>query len=249
MRPERDLEAGSLPLDRIVGLRQAWGEAGAEDVLAGVLAEFPGEVAIVSSFGAEAAVLLHMVSRVDPGAPVILVDTLMLFEATLEYQQELSRHLGLTNVIRVRPDALELEAADPEGTLNRSDPDACCSVRKVVPLERALAGFRVTVSGRKRFQASTRAALGVFEADGAQLRVNPLARWSARDLADYMEAHDLPRHPLVAKGYLSIGCSPCTTRVAAGEDPRAGRWRGTDKVECGIHFAADGSVQRAVAAA
>jgi phosphoadenosine phosphosulfate reductase len=242
------LDAGALratPLDRIEGLRLTYEEASAEDVLAGVLAEFPGEVALVSSFGAEAAVLLRMVAEIDPATPVLMIDSLMLFEETLEYQRDLSRHLGLTNVQHLHPDVTDLARLDPDDTLHQRDQDACCVVRKVAPLDRALRRWPVTITGRKRFQASTRAELEVFEADGPRLRVNPLANWRSGELRAYMDRHDLPRHPLVAKGYPSIGCAPCTTRVLPGEDERAGRWRGSDKVECGIHFGADGRILRA----
>jgi phosphoadenosine phosphosulfate reductase len=242
------LDAGALratPLDRIEGLRLTYEDASAEDVLAGVLAEFPGEVALVSSFGAEAAVLLRMVAEIDPATPVLMIDSLMLFEETLEYQRDLSRHLGLTNVQHLHPDVTDLARLDPDDTLHQRDQDACCVVRKVAPLDRALRRWPVTITGRKRFQASTRAELEVFEADGPRLRVNPLANWRSGELRAYMDRHDLPRHPLVAKGYPSIGCAPCTTRVLPGEDERAGRWRGRDKVECGIHFGADGRILRA----
>ena len=236
----------AAPLDRVETLRLTYDdEAPAEDVLAGVLAEFPDEVAMVSSFGAEAAVLLKMVADLDPDLPVLMIDSLMLFEETLEYQRTLSHHLGLRNVQHLRPDPMDLARLDPDGTLHQRDTDACCDIRKVVPLDRALVRWPVAITGRKRFQASTRARLEIFEEDGARLKVNPLARWSAQDLRDYMDAHDLPRHPLVAKGFRSIGCWPCTTPVADGEDDRAGRWRGSDKVECGIHFGTDGRVLRA----
>lgn len=242
---EREGNLTGFALDRAAGLRMTYRDAHPADVLAGVLAEFPGEAALVSSFGADAAVLLHMAAQVDRDLPVLLVDTLMLFEETLQYQRDLSAHLGLRNVQHIRPNPVDLARLDPDGTLNARDTDTCCDIRKVLPLERALEPYSVLISGRKRFQASTRATLGVFEADGGHLRVNPLAEWTARDLADYMTAHALPRHPLVAKGYPSIGCAPCTTRVAPGEDARAGRWRGSDKVECGIHFGPDGRILRA----
>ena len=174
-----------------------------------------------------------------------MIDSRMLFEETLEYQRSLAAHLGLTNVQHLRPDAMDLTRLDPDDTLHRRDTDACCVIRKVAPLDRALRRWPVSISGRKRFQAATRAALEVFEADGDRLRVNPLALWSADDLRDYMDARDLPRHPLVARGFRSIGCWPCTTPVAEGEDDRAGRWRGSEKVECGIHFGADGRILRA----
>ena len=240
--PQRALRAD--PLDQLEALRLTFGGARPQDVLAGVFAEFPDQVALVSSFGAEAAVLLHMVAEVDPDLPVLLVDTLMLFQETLDYQADLADRLGLTNLQNLTPDADDLKGADPTGTLHQYDTDACCEIRKVLPLDRALARYPVTVSGRKRFQASTRANIEVFEAHDERLRVNPLATWTAQDVRDYMIAHDLPLHPLVAKGYPSIGCAPCTTPVKPGEDPRAGRWRGTEKVECGIHFGADGRIFR-----
>ncbi len=235
----------SRPLDAIEALSLTFKGASPEMVIAGVRAEFGEQVALVSSFGAEAAVLLHLASKVDKSMPILLIDTLMLFEETLEYQKTLSREFGLTNVVHLRPDPEDLERADPDWTLHQRDQDACCHIRKVLPLERALETWPVVISGRKRFQASTRSSLEVFEADGDRLRVNPLAHWSARDLKAYMDRHDLPRHPMVAKGFPSIGCAPCTTRVQEGEDARAGRWRGTSKVECGIHYGADGRILRA----
>ena len=241
--PQRALKAED-PLDQLEALRLTYGEARPQDVLAGVYAEFPDQVALVSSFGADAAVLLHMVAEIDPGFPVLMLDTLMLFEETLDYQTELAGRLGLTNVQNLRPDPEDVKGADPTGTLHQYDTDACCEIRKVMPLDRGLARYPVTISGRKRFQSATRATLEVFEAHEDRLRINPLAAWSPRDLRDYMVAHDLPLHPLVPRGYPSIGCAPCTTPVKPGEDPRAGRWRGSEKVECGIHFGADGRIFR-----
>jgi phosphoadenosine phosphosulfate reductase len=240
--PRRALRAD--PLDQLEALRLTYGSARPQDVLAGVYAEFPGEVALVSSFGADAAVLLHMVSEIDRGFPVLMLDTLMLFQETLDYQAELAERLGLTNVQNLQPDPDDLKGADPTGTLHQYDTDACCEIRKVLPLDRALERFPVTISGRKRFQSASRAEIEVFEAHDDRLRINPLAAWTAHDIRDYMLAHHLPLHPLVPKGYPSIGCAPCTTPVKSGEDPRAGRWRGTDKVECGIHFGADGRIFR-----
>jgi phosphoadenosine phosphosulfate reductase len=240
--PQRELRAD--PLDQLEALRLTYGSARPQDVLAGVYAEFPDQVALVSSFGADAAVLLHMVSEIDSGFPILMLDTLMLFQETLDYQAELAGALGLTNVQNLQPDAEDLKGADPTGTLHRYDTDACCEIRKVMPLDRALERFPVTISGRKRFQSATRSGIEVFEAHHDRLRINPLAAWTARDIRNYMVAHDLALHPLVPKGYPSIGCAPCTTPVKPGEDPRAGRWRGSDKVECGIHFGADGRIFR-----
>ena len=196
-----------------------------------------GRVALVSSFGAESVVLLHMVSRVAPGLPVLFIDTQMLFPETLDYQRDVSARLGLTNVQVIRAAEAEVARQDPDGTLHQFDANACCDLRKTVPLERALSGFDAWITGRKRFQNSDRAALEFFEPEPpSRLRINPLAHWRAEDVQEYMVENNLPRHPLVARGYPSIGCAPCTSPVKPGEDPRAGRWRGQDKSECGIHF-------------
>jgi phosphoadenosine phosphosulfate reductase len=196
---------------------------------------FPGRIALVSSFGADSAVLLHMVSRVDPATPVVFVDTGQHFPETLAYRDTLCASLGLTNVIVAGPDPATLEAEDPEKFLFASDPDRCCEIRKVLPLASALDGYDAWITGRKGFQSVTRARVPLFEAEGERVKVNPLIGWSASDILDYIRAAGLPPHPLVAKGFPSIGCLPCTSRVAPGEDVRAGRWRGRLKSECGIH--------------
>jgi phosphoadenosine phosphosulfate reductase len=245
MRLDQDVAYRARPLDRIEALRLTYGGARPQDLLAGVYAEFPGEVALISSFGADAAVLLHMAAQIDRDFPVLMLDTLMLFQETLDYQRELASLLGLTNVQNLRPDPADLVRIDPGDTLHQRDTDACCDIRKMRPLERALELFPVSISGRKRFQAATRSRVEVFEAHEDRLRISPLAGWSAPDIRNYMTARGLPSHPLVARGYPSIGCAPCTTPVQPGEDPRAGRWRGSDKQECGIHFGADGRVLRA----
>lgn len=196
-----------------------------------------GKVALVSSFGAESVVLLHMVSVTAPGLPVLFIDTQMLFPETLAYQQEVSARLGLTDVRVIQASRAEVVRHDPGGTLHQTNPDACCDFRKTVPLERALQGFDAWITGRKRFQGGQRVSLDFFEPEPPlRLRVNPLAHWRPEDVQDYMIENNLPRHPLVAQGYPSIGCAPCTSPVSAGEDLRAGRWRGNDKTECGIHF-------------
>jgi phosphoadenosine phosphosulfate reductase len=203
-----------------------------------------GRVAMVSSFGAESVALLHMVALVDRATPVLFIDTEMLFPETLAYQREVADWLGLRDLRVIRASRTRMAARDPEGLLHQSDPDACCALRKTEPLEHALAPFDAWITGRKRFQSGSRAALEFFEAEGAdRIKINPLAHWAREDVADYMVNNRLPRHPLVARGYPSIGCAPCTTPVAAGEDPRAGRWRGSEKEECGIHFV-DGRMVR-----
>lgn len=208
-----------------------------------------GQVALVSSFGAESVVLLHMVSVVAPGLPVLFIDTQMLFPETLAYQREVADRLSLTNVQVITASDAEIAAHDPDGTLNKTNPDACCDFRKTVPLERVLSGYDAWITGRKRFQNGQRAALEFFEPEPpSRLRVNPLAHWRPEDVQDYMIENRLPRHPLVAQGYPSIGCAPCTSAVAPGEDPRSGRWRGQEKSECGIHFIGGRMVRRKVSA-
>ena len=202
-----------------------------------ILRDYRGRIALVSSFGAESIVLLDMVATISPSTPVLLNETGMLFPETLEYQREVSAKLGLSNVQLVRPTRQRLTAVDPDDMLHRFDTDACCNLRKREPLKRALAPFDAWITGRNRFQNSLRAELEEIEQDDdGKMKVNPLARWTATDIAAYLDRHALPRHPLVAQGYPSIGCEPCTSRVADGEDPRAGRWRGSDKTECGIHY-------------
>lgn len=221
--------------DLIARLQDRYAEAPAAEILVAALHAFPGRIAIVSSFGADSAVLLHQAATIDRSIPVVFVDTGRHFPETLAYRDALAERLGLTGLRSVGPLAREAETLDPELTRAVWDPDGCCAFRKVEPLARALVDFDAWISGRKRFQAATRAGLPVFEIEGGHAKVNPLARWDADDLAVYAQAHDLPQHPLVALGYLSIGCAPCTSPVVAGEASRAGRWRGLEKTECGIH--------------
>lgn len=223
--------------DRAAGLNAAYRNHSAFAVMSRALDDpSVGQVALVSSFGAESVVLLHMLSVMDRRRPVLFLETGMLFAETLDYQRDVADRLGLTDLRVIRPDQGAVAALDLDGTLNARDTDACCALRKVRPLEAALAPFDAWITGRKRFQSGTRAALEFFEPDGSRLKINPLACWTPDDVRDYMDNNRLPRHPLVAKGFPSIGCAPCTTAVRPGEDPRAGRWRGKAKEECGIHF-------------
>ena len=207
-----------------------------------------GPVAVVSSFGAESVVLLHMVAQIDPTTPVIFLDTEMLFAETLQYQKDVAQSLGLTDIRVITPNRNEVLVKDVDGLLHQADIDACCHLRKVQPLADALSEFGGWVSGRKRFQSGSRAAIAHFEKDARKIKANPLANWTRDDLAAYMTKHKLPRHPLVAQGYPSIGCMPCTTRVGSHEDPRAGRWRDAPKSECGIHFEDGKAAKSGVAA-
>lgn len=198
---------------------------------------FAGRIAVVSSFGAEAALLLDEVARIDPATPVIFLETGKHFPETLRYRDRLIDRLSLSDVRSVQPEPRELDLEDPDARLWSRRPDLCCHVRKVLPLERALAGFDAWVTGRKRFQNGSRRKLPQLELEDGRIKVNPLAHWSQAEIDAAFAARDLPRHPLLAEGYPSIGCLPCTRRVGEGEDPRAGRWAGQAKTECGIHKA------------
>ena len=194
-------------------------------------------LAVVSSFGTELAALLKVMADVDSAIPVIFLDTGWLFEETLAYRDTLIATLGLRDVRSVRPLDEALSRQDPDRELWFSDPDACCRIRKVEPLARALEPFSAWINGRKRFQGGVRADIPVAEDDGARLKFNPFANVSRAEIEAIYKLAKLPRHPLVASGYLSVGCMPCSSRAAAGEEARAGRWRGRPKTECGIHTA------------
>ncbi|MBO1324148.1 phosphoadenylyl-sulfate reductase [Acetobacter sp. TBRC 12305] len=198
-------------------------------------------VGVLSSFGAESALLLSMVAQADPEMPVLFLDTGRHFPETLAYRHDLAQDLGLRNVIDIAPDARKVAERDPTGELWAFDPDACCGLRKVEPLRVASLPYMALVTGRKRGQASTRAQLNVVEhrqekGERDQIRLNPLAFWTAQDITAEMARRGLPPHPLVAEGYLSIGCAPCTQPVHGAQDARAGRWAGLNKTECGIHL-------------
>jgi phosphoadenosine phosphosulfate reductase len=234
------LEAPLAPIGRrVAALNDRFRHHGAFAVLERAMTDPEvGRIALVSSFGAESVVLLHMVAVLDRSTPVLFLDTAMLFSETLAYQADLAAGLGLTDVRIVTPDPLDLFHRDPDGLLHQQDPDACCRLRKTGPLQGALAQFDAWITGRKRFQGPARADLEFFETEGdRRIKINPLAHWGRADVLDYILNNRLPRHPLVARGFRSIGCAPCTSVVHQDEDDRAGRWRGFEKQECGIHFA------------
>jgi phosphoadenosine phosphosulfate reductase len=197
---------------------------------------FPGRIALVSSFGADSVVLLHMVSEIDSSVPVVFIDSGRHFPETLAYRDEICAHLKLSNVIVASPDPAALGAEDAEERLFASDPDRCCHIRKTLPLAKVLERFEAWITGRKAHQTLQRTELSMFESEGNRVKLNPLASWSAADVLYYIDRAGLPRHPLIDKGYASIGCQPCTSAVSPGEDLRAGRWRGCEKTECGIHL-------------
>ncbi|WP_404403189.1 phosphoadenylyl-sulfate reductase [Pelagibacterium halotolerans] len=228
----------------IIALNGMFDEMDAEGVLRQAAEELlPDDLAIVSSFGADSAVLLHVVSKVNPDLPVLFLETGKHFPETLAYVETLKAHLGLTNVLALHPESGDIERFDPKGNLWETDPDSCCHIRKTEPLEKVVSGYGGWVTGRKRFQTSDRGVLPHFElTSDDRIKVNPLAYFTHADIETYKAEHGLPEHPLYDKGYKSIGCAPCTSAVAEGEDPRAGRWRGLNKSECGIHFDFNGKI-------
>ncbi|ESQ85848.1 phosphoadenosine phosphosulfate reductase [Asticcacaulis sp. AC466] len=221
---------------RAAHLSDAWEHLTAQEILQKAIHEqFVGDITLSSSFGADSAALLHMVGQIEPDLPVLFLDTDRHFFQTLQYRDELAARLGLKNVINLKADESEAADEDAKGTLWRTNPDACCDLRKVRPLSRFMDGYGAWISGRKRHQSATRAKLPIVEFDGRHFKINPLATWTSDDVEAYFKNHDLPPHPLVEQGFPSIGCFTCTKPVAAGEDARSGRWAGTEKVECGIH--------------
>ena len=211
-------------------------DAAPEDIIATAI-EIAGleRFAIVSSFGTESAVLLAAAADVDRTIPILMIDTGYLFPETLAYRDQLQNHLGLVDIRILKPDPIRTTNADPDSDLFQRDPDGCCELRKTEPLADALAHFDAWANGRKRYQAMNRASIPVVEGDGPRLKFNPLAYLTRADVVGRFRASGLPYHPLEKFGFASIGCMPCTSRVTSGEDPRAGRWRGRGKTECGIH--------------
>lgn len=195
------------------------------------------DLVLVSSFGTESAVLLHIMSQIKKDLPVLFVDTGKLFSETHTYKDVLEKKLGLTNIKILKSEQKSIDQSDPNGDLHTKKPDLCCFLRKTEPLSKVLVNTSIWISGRKRFQGASRVSIDLFELSDMRIKVNPLAAWSQKEIADYFIRHKLPRHPMFKNGYLSIGCIPCTTPVKEGEDPRSGRWRGQNKTECGIHLA------------
>ncbi|MCI5045445.1 MAG: phosphoadenylyl-sulfate reductase [Aquisalinus sp.] len=237
LKTQHQYQHDTMRADLVTELAARYHDASAADILYAVLQEkVAGDVALVSSFGAESSVLLHLAAQVKPDTPIIFLETGKHFAQTLSHKKKLINEFGLTNVLEIKPDQAIIQENDLKGDLWRHNADQCCDIRKVQPLKAALTGFDGWITGRKQFQNSARLRLPFFEDSGTHIKVNPLARLSLEDITTYMEQHNLPQHPLVAQGFPSIGCWPCTHPVTADEDVRAGRWRGQGKTECGIHL-------------
>lgn len=222
--------------DELERLNKALRGAPAQEILRVAIKEaFAGSIAVMSSFGTEAAISLHLVAQQDRATPVLFLDTAKHFAPTLTYRDELVERLGLTDVRVLEPTRADIRANDPKGDLWRTNPDLCCDFRKVRPLAEVSGDFRAIITGRKRFHGADRMRLPIFDEVNGQIRVNPLANWSAEQLNGYFIANGLQRHPLMEAGYSSIGCYTCT-EPNTGSDVRGGRWAGAEKRECGIHL-------------
>lgn len=246
VNPKRPDEIDAVSaLDQASALESRYGRLEPELIIELALDRFfPEQITAISSFGADSAVLLHMIAEIDRSLPIVFLDTGKHFDETLQFRDDLASDLGLTDLRIISPDRAKLENSDPSDDLHLRDADACCAIRKVEPMNRAVEPFDAWFTGRKRFQSTTRGNLPVFEAVGRRIRINPIVCFSATDIESYLNIHGLRRHPLVANGYLSIGCQPCTVPVATGADIRSGRWANTTKTECGIHIRADGNIRR-----
>ena len=219
-------------------LRRLYGHLAAQPLLRAMIEqEFRGRIAAVSSFGAESAVILALIAEIDPATPVIFLDTGWHFAETITYRDRLVGLLRLTNLRSVAPAASDLHREDRDNSLFAGDPDRCCHIRKVLPLERALAGYEAWITGRKRYHGGERSHLDVIEDVDGRIKINPLAGWTQAQIAAEFRTRSLPVHPLVAQGYPSIGCVPCTSQAAANDRIRSGRWIDREKTECGIHRA------------
>lgn len=226
-------------------LKQKYEGSAPEELLRVFITEqFTDKIALVSSFGVEAAVLLDMVAKTDRATPVIFLDTKKLFPETIDYRDMLIDRLGLTNVKTYYPDYIDTSRDDPNEDLWQSNPNACCFIRKVKPLKKALKGYDAWVTGRKQFQGGLRKSLSQIEYMEGQIKLNPLALVSAEDIMAEFKRRDLPRHPLQDQGYTSVGCIPCTALPLDADDSRSGRWQNSDKTECGIHLGEDGKFRR-----
>ncbi len=207
----------------------------AEQIVAWAVEEFGGRFCVTSSFND--AVLAHLASRVAPGVDVVFLDTGLHFVETLLVREAVQLSLPVT--VRSVPPALSVTEQDvrygPE--LWARDPDTCCALRKVEPLERALTAYDAWAAGLRRDESPGRAGTPVvsYEPSRGKVKVAPLATWTEGDVAEYIERHQVPVNGLVRQGYASVGCAPCTRRTPPGGDPRAGRWPLFDKTECGLH--------------
>ncbi len=208
-----------------------------EVTLRWALREFGSDVALATGFGAEGCVLIHMLASIDKRARIFYLDTDLLFSETYKLLHQLEVRYGVRIERKSTQLSLTAQASQHGEALWERQPDLCCSLRKVEPLREVLKGLQAWITGIRREQSVARLTARIVERDMKfdLIKINPLAAWSAPDVWSYINKYDVPYNPLYDSGYASIGCSPCTTVVQIGEDPRAGRWRGKVKTECGLH--------------
>ena len=209
-----------------------------EEIIRWAVSEFSPKIALTSSFQTESVVLLHMISQINPAIKVLFLETGWHFPETLAFKSEIVNRLGLTNVIDLKADPKKREAFNlkHQNKPYEKDPDQCCQINKVEPLDEVLKDLDAWISGIRRAQSKTRKEIKIVEEyEGGIFKINPLANVTSGDIWWYLKQHDLPKHPLFDKGYLSIGCWPCTKPAQPGDDERSGRWAGKEKTECGIH--------------
>lgn len=208
-----------------------------EAVLRWAVEEFGPDVALATGFGAEGCVLVAMLAAISTDARIFYLDTDVLFPETYALRDRLEARYGVRFERRATRLSLSAQAAEHGAQLWERRPDLCCQLRKIEPLKEMLGGLRAWMTAIRREQSAARATAGIIERDEkfGLIKINPLARWSSRDVWNYIAKYDVPYNPLHDHGYPSIGCAPCTSPVQIGEDPRAGRWRGTQKTECGLH--------------
>ncbi len=209
-----------------------------QEIIKWAIEEFSDRLALTSSFGPESGTLLHMVSQIDKNVKVLFLETGYHFPDTLQYRDQLVDFLGLSNVVDLRANSERKDkiVKEYDGVPYEKNPDLCCQINKVEPLDEALKDQDAWISGIRRRQTDFRKSIQIIEEyEGEIYKISPLANFTSRDAWWYLKEHKVPQHPLFDKGYLSIGCWPCTRPVQEGDDERSGRWAGKSKQECGIH--------------
>ncbi len=207
-----------------------------EEILKASIKKFGNKITYICSFGTESAIILHMISKIDKNFPIFLLNTHFLFPETIVYKNILLKELGLSNCQDIFPDELLIKNEDPENNLWKNNIDRCCEIRKVKPLDTILKNFSSWISGRKSYHQGERIDLKPFELLNQKIVVNPLINIKKKEADNYFEVNNLPKHPLLKKGYFSIGCIHCTFKTTDRLKIRSGRWKNKMKTECGIHL-------------
>jgi len=226
----------SLTPDEIDQLAEQFEHSSPQEILAWAVAEFAPDIALSSSFQTQSLPLLHMAAQAMPDIRVFFLNTGYHFWDTMIFREQLARELNVNVIDLYRDQRWDVFRRRFGRELPAVDPNLCCYIHKVQPMQEALGGLKAWITGIRRDQTKVRAQARILELqEDGLLKVNPLLNWVKADIEAYRAQHNLPEHPLLKKGYRSIGCAPCTRPVQAGEDERAGRWAGSGKTECGLH--------------